>query len=113
MLFEAHLNLIRSLLEEHDHVVVDVKANVAVGLVLDAKAAAQQTQAAPRLAVPIIELRLDVLRDITVVAAPESFERLDRCYHRHLRHLRNHVVSFDPHTSVCVRPVNLKCVPIV
>ena len=113
MLLEAHLNLIRSLLEEHDHVVVDVETNVAVGLVLDAEAAAQQTKAVPRLAVPIIELRLDVLRDVAVVAASESFEGLDRCYYRHLRHLRNHVVALDPHASVSVRPVNLKGVSIV
>ena len=53
-----------SLFKEDDHVVVDVEADVAVGLVLHGEAAAQDDQAVPRLAEFVIELCLDVLSDI-------------------------------------------------
>ena len=57
-----------SLLEEHDHVVVDVETNVAVSFILHGETASQQAKTMPGLSVSIIELGLDVFGNVGVVA---------------------------------------------
>ena len=57
----------RSLFKEDNHVVVDVQANVAVGLILHGEAATENDQAVPRLPEFVVELRLHILCDVRVV----------------------------------------------
>ena len=57
-----------SLLEEHDHVVVDVEADVAVSFVLNGETASKQAETMPGLPISIIELGLDVLGNVRVIA---------------------------------------------
>ena len=46
-----------SLFEEHDHVVVDIEADVAVGLVLHGEATSEDDQTMPGLSIVIVKLR--------------------------------------------------------
>ena len=102
-----------SLFKEHNHIVVDVHADVAVRLILNRETAPKQAQTVPRLVIPVVELSLYVLRDVRIVARPETLQRLDRAHHRHLRHLWIHVVPLNPNPPVRILPIDVQRVPVV
>ena len=53
-----------SLLEQNDHVVVNIEADVAVGLILHRETATKDDQAVPSLSKLVIELGLHVLGNV-------------------------------------------------
>ena len=102
-----------SLFKENDHVVVDVQANVAVGLILYGEAATENDQAVPRLPEFVVELRLHILCDVRVVRRAEALEALDYRDNGGLGHLSIHVVPLDPDFTIGCATIDLQRVPVV
>ena len=105
--------LTHSLLEQNDHVVVNIEADVAVGLILHREAATKDDQAVPRLPKLVIELSLHVLGDVRVIRRPEALQALDHRNHSGLRHLRIHIVSLNPNFAIRGAAVDLEGVAVV
>ena len=66
-----------SLFKQNDHIVVNIQADVAVGLIPDGEAASEDDEAMPGLPKFVVELGLDVFCDIRVVRRPKSLQALD------------------------------------
>ena len=66
-----------SLFKEHDHVVVNVEADVAVSLILHRETAAQNDQTVPRFAEFVIEFSFDILSNIRVIRLTETLKPFD------------------------------------
>ena len=77
LLLSASGHLLSSLFKEHDHVVVDVQADVAVGLVLHREATSQDDQAVPRFTEFVIEFSFDILSNIRVIRLTETLKTFD------------------------------------
>ena len=102
-----------SLFKENHHVVVNIQADVAIGLVLHREATSEDDQAVPRLPKLVIELSLDVLRDVRVVRAAETLQTLDDGDDCSLSHLLVHVVSLNPDFSIGGGAIDFKSVAII
>ena len=102
-----------SLFKQNNHVVVNIQADIAVGLILDGKAASENDETMPGLPKFVVEFGLDVFCDIRVVRRPKSLQALDHGNHCCLCHLCIHVVPLNPDLPVGGASINFEGVAVV